>query len=220
MSFWRFCDPCSPDSDPIPGSCLKTWRSAFNLPCSDGRPANPTCTSRIALACGAFGHTGNTPCSCSNPKPSSAWHRRGFRLFWRSKSRCRSGRPSRDWQKTRSNRKISRPLSAVRIGSHSIRGAEFGFAGLAMDHGELMTEGLEVGLNCAAAVAILAPVGKTSTQGHHVAAVARAFWPRRSSNRRWLVHEIVQQPVMLFRPKSANVLEMPDFIGCLQFFAF
>jgi len=47
------------------------------------------------------------------------------------------------------------------------------------------------------------------------------FWPRRSSsNRRWLAHEIVQQPVNLFRPKSANVLEMPDCIGCLQFSAF
>jgi hypothetical protein len=36
----------------------------------------------------------------------------------------------------------------------------------------------------------------------------------------WLWHEIVQQPVKPFRQKSANVLEMPDFIGCLQFFAF
>jgi hypothetical protein len=34
-----------------------------------------------------------------------------------------------------------------------------------------------------------------------------------------VAHEIVQQPVKQFRPKSANVLEMPDFIGCLQFFA-
>jgi hypothetical protein len=74
-------------------------------------------------------------------------------------------------------------------------------------------------VNCAAAAVIMSLAGKTSAQGHHVAAVARAFWPRRSSNRRWLVHEIVQQPVMLFRPKSANVLEMPDFIGCLQFSA-
>jgi hypothetical protein len=50
--------------------------------------------------------------------------------------------------------------------------------------------------------------------------LARAFWLRRSSsNRRWLAHEIVQQPVMLFRPKSANVLGMPDFIGWLQLFA-
>jgi hypothetical protein len=32
--------------------------------------------------------------------------------------------------------------------------------------------------------------------------------------------EIGQQPVKLFQAKSANVLEMPDFIGCLQFFAF
>ena len=36
----------------------------------------------------------------------------------------------------------------------------------------------------------------------------------------WLGHEIVQQPVNQFRTKSAKVLEMPDFIGCLQFFAF
>jgi hypothetical protein len=76
-------------------------------------------------------------------------------------------------------------------------------------------------VNCTAAAVIMALAGKTSAQGHYVAAVARAFWPRRSSsNRRWLAHEIVQQPVMLFRPKSANVLEMPDFIGLLQFFAF
>jgi hypothetical protein len=82
-------------------------------------------------------------------------------------------------------------------------------------------QGFEVGVNCAAAAVIMALAGKTSAQGHYVAAVARAFWPRRSSsNRRWLAHEIVQQPVMLFRPKSANVLEMPDFIGLLQFFAF
>jgi hypothetical protein len=108
--------------------------------------------------------------------------------------------------KARRNRKISRLLSAVRIGSHSIRGAEFGFAGLAMEHGELMTEGFEVGLNCAAAAAILAPAGKTSTQGHHVAAAARAFWSCRSSNRRWLAHEIDQQPVKLFRKKPAEVL--------------
>jgi hypothetical protein len=76
-------------------------------------------------------------------------------------------------------------------------------------------------VNCAAAAVIMALAGKTSAQGHHVADVARAFWLRRSSsNRRWLAHEIVQQPVKLFRPKSANVLEMPNFIGCLQFFAF
>jgi hypothetical protein len=49
----------------------------------------------------------------------------------------------------------------------------------------------------------------------------RAFWPSRgSSNRRWLAHEIGQQPVKLFQLKSANVLEMPDFIGRFQFFAF
>jgi hypothetical protein len=35
-----------------------------------------------------------------------------------------------------------------------------------------------------------------------------------------LAREIVQQPVLPFRQKSANMLEMPDFIGCLQFFAF
>jgi hypothetical protein len=66
----------------------------------------------------------------------------------------------------------------------------------------------------------MALAGKTSAQVHHVAAAARAFWPRRSSSRRWLAHEIVQQPVNLFRPKSANVLEVPDFIGFLHFFAF
>jgi hypothetical protein len=79
-------------------------------------------------------------------------------------------------------------------------------------------QGFEVGVNCAAAIAIMALAGKTSAQGHHGAAAARAFWPHRSrSNRRWLACEIVQQPVNLFRPKSANMLEMPDSIGCLQF---
>jgi hypothetical protein len=64
----------------------------------------------------------------------------------------------------------------------------------------------------------MAPTGRTSSQGHHVAAVARAFWPRRSSsNRRWLTHEIVQQPVMPFRQEPANVLEMPDYIGFFSF---
>jgi hypothetical protein len=49
----------------------------------------------------------------------------------------------------------------------------------------------------------------------------RAFWPRRSSsNRHWLACEIGQQPVKPFRPKSANMLQMPDFIGFCQFFAF
>jgi hypothetical protein len=67
----------------------------------------------------------------------------------------------------------------------------------------------------------MALAGRTSAQGHYVAIVARGFWPRRgSSNRRWLAHEIVQQPVLPCRSKSANMLEMPDFIGCLQFFAF
>jgi hypothetical protein len=85
----------------------------------------------------------------------------------------------------------------------------------------IAVQGFEVGVNCAAAVVIMAPTGRTSEQGHDVAAAARAFWPRRSSsNRRWLAHEIGQQPVMLFRPKSARVLQMPDLIGCLQFFAF
>ena len=32
--------------------------------------------------------------------------------------------------------------------------------------------------------------------------------------------EIGQQPVRLHRPESANVVEMPDFIGCFQFFRF
>jgi hypothetical protein len=41
-----------------------------------------------------------------------------------------------------------------------------------------------------------------------------------SSNRARLAHEIVQQPVLPCRSKSANMLEMPDFIGRLQFFAF
>jgi hypothetical protein len=82
-------------------------------------------------------------------------------------------------------------------------------------------QGFEVGVNCAAAAAIMALAGKISAQGHYVAAVARAFWPRRSSsNRGWLAHEIVQQPVKLFLPKSEKVLELPDSIGCLQFFAF
>ena len=66
---------------------------------------------------------------------------------------------------------------------------------------------------------IMALAGKISAQGHHAAVVARAFWPRRSTQR-WLAHEIVQQPVKLFQLKSANVLEMPDFIGRFQFFAF
>jgi len=62
---------------------------------------------------------------------------------------------------------------------------------------------------------------KTSAQGHHIAAVARGFWPRWSnSNRRWLVHEIVQQPVTVFRPKSEKALQTPDFMGYMQFFAF
>ena len=81
-------------------------------------------------------------------------------------------------------------------------------------------QGFAVGVNCAAAAVIVALAGKTSAQGHHVAAIARAFWPRRSSNRRWLAHKIVQQPVELFLPKSVKVLEMPDFVGCLQFFTF
>jgi hypothetical protein len=79
----------------------------------------------------------------------------------------------------------------------------------------------EVGVNCAAAVVIMALAGKLSTQGPHVAAATWAFWPRRSSsNRHWLAHGIDQQPVKIILQKSANVLEMPDFIGCLQFFAF
>jgi hypothetical protein len=35
-----------------------------------------------------------------------------------------------------------------------------------------------------------------------------------------LAREIVQQPVNPLLKKSPNVLEMPDFVGCLQFFAF
>jgi hypothetical protein len=67
----------------------------------------------------------------------------------------------------------------------------------------------------------MALAGKTSTQGPHVAAATQALWPRRgSSNRRWLAHEIGQQPVMPFRQKSAIVLEKPDYIGCFQFFTF
>jgi len=69
-------------------------------------------------------------------------------------------------------------------------------------------------VNYAATAAIIALAG-------NVAAATRAFWPSRgSSNRRWLAHEIGQQPVKLFQLKSANVLEMPDFIGRFQFFAF
>jgi hypothetical protein len=67
----------------------------------------------------------------------------------------------------------------------------------------------------------MAPTERTSAQGHDVAAAARAFWPRRSSsNRRWLAHEIGQQPVKLFRSKSGKVLQMPDFVGYLQFLTF
>jgi hypothetical protein len=63
-------------------------------------------------------------------------------------------------------------------------------------------------VNCAATAVIMALAGKTSAQGHHVAVVARAFWPRRgSSNRRWLAHEIVQQPVFMFQKKSAKCLK-------------
>jgi hypothetical protein len=70
-------------------------------------------------------------------------------------------------------------------------------------------------VNCAAAAAIMALAGKTSAQGHHVAAVARAFWPRRStSKRRSLVCEIGQQPVNMFRKKSAEVLEISGIADC------
>ena len=69
-------------------------------------------------------------------------------------------------------------------------------------------QGFEVGVNCAAAVVILAPAGRTSAQGHHVAAAARAFWPRRSSsNRRWLAHETVQQPVLPCRQNQQTCLK-------------
>jgi hypothetical protein len=62
---------------------------------------------------------------------------------------------------------------------------------------------------------------KLQRKGVMCAAATQALWPRRgSSNRRWPEHEIVQQPVRLHRPESANVVEMPDFIGCFQFFAF
>jgi len=74
MSFWHFCDPCSLDSDPIPGSCLKTWRSAINLPCSDGRRANPNSDLLIdcfGLASGASGQAGDAASSSSSPRPSS-----------------------------------------------------------------------------------------------------------------------------------------------------
>jgi hypothetical protein len=66
-------------------------------------------------------------------------------------------------------------------------------------------QGFEVGVNCAAAAVIMALAGKTSAQGHLVAAVARAFWPRRSSsNRRWLAHEIGQQPVYTIAAKISK----------------
>jgi hypothetical protein len=55
-------------------------------------------------------------------------------------------------------------------------------------------QAFEIGVNRAAAATIMALAGKISAQGHYVAAVAQAFWPRRS-NRRWLAHEIGQQPV-------------------------
>jgi hypothetical protein len=75
-------------------------------------------------------------------------------------------------------------------------------------------------VNCAAAAVIMALAGKTSEQGHHVAAVARAFWLRRTGgNWRRLAQEIVQQPVKPFRPRAANMLQMPDFIDFLQLFA-
>ena len=34
MSFWRFCDPSSPASNPIPSSRWRIWRSDINSPCS------------------------------------------------------------------------------------------------------------------------------------------------------------------------------------------
>jgi hypothetical protein len=67
----------------------------------------------------------------------------------------------------------------------------------------------------------MALAGKISAQGHYVAAAARTFWPRRAAaTGADGGGEIVQQPGKLFQPKSAKVLEMPCFIGCLQFFAF
>lgn len=74
MSFRRFCGPWSLASDPIPGSCLKIWRSAINSPCSNGRHANPNSsppTDYFGLACCASGHAGSMPWASSNPKPSS-----------------------------------------------------------------------------------------------------------------------------------------------------
>jgi hypothetical protein len=63
------------------------------------------------------------------------------------------------------------------------------------------------------------PCRHTNSKGIMSLPQTRAFWPRRS-DRRWLAHEIGQQPVIIFLPKPANVLEMPYFIGYLQFFAF
>jgi hypothetical protein len=59
-------------------------------------------------------------------------------------------------------------------------------------------------VNRAAAAVIMVLAGKTSAQGHYVAAAARAFWPRRSSNRRWIAHEIVQQPVYTIAAKISK----------------
>jgi hypothetical protein len=47
----------------------------------------------------------------------------------------------------------------------------------------------------------------------------RQKWCSEYCQNRKLDREIGQQPVKQFRQKSANVLELPDFIGCLQFFA-
>jgi hypothetical protein len=58
--------------------------------------------------------------------------------------------------------------------------------------------GCEAGVNYAATAAIIALAG-------NVAAATRAFWPRRSSsNRRWLAHEIVQQPVYTIAAKISK----------------
>ena len=90
MSFRRFCGPWSLASDPIPGSCLKIWRSAINSPCSNGRHANPNSsppTDYFGLACRALWPRWQHALGLFQPQTVLAWHRFGFRLFWRWKSR-------------------------------------------------------------------------------------------------------------------------------------
>jgi hypothetical protein len=73
--------------------------------------------------------------------------------------------------------------------------------------------GFEVGVNCAATAAFIAHAGKISAQGVMSLPQRRLLWPCRSSSpQRWLARETAQQPVFLFRPKSANVFEISAVI--------